>query len=156
MSEREHRFGGSWTDTKLQVLKRYLAAYSQALKHKPSPAQPFKRAYIDAFAGSGYRTPTGASLAADAGQGGFDFPDLAEDEPQTLLDGSARLSLQVEPPFDRYLFIDRDPRRCEVLEGLKDGFPDRAGAISVRQGEANAVIQDLCRKNWRRDRKSVV
>ena len=152
MSEREHRFGGRWTDTKLGVLKRYLKAYNQALKNQPSAAQPFKRAYIDAFAGSGYRSPAGASQAAAPGQGGLDFPDLAEEEPQTLLDGSARMSLQVEPPFDRYLFIDRNPGRCAALEALKEEFPQRASAISVRQGEANAVIRDLCQKNWRSHR----
>lgn len=149
MSEREHRFGGSWTDTKLEVLKRYLAAYNQALKRKPSAARPFKRAYIDAFAGSGYRLPSTAATVADAGQGGLEFPDLAEPEPQTLLDGSARLSLQVEPPFDHYLFIDRDPRRCEALNSLKEAYPERATRISIQQGEANAVIRDLCDKDWR-------
>jgi three-Cys-motif partner protein len=44
-----HRFGGDWTATKLEILKGYLGAYTIALKD-----QPFKTAYIDAFAGTGY------------------------------------------------------------------------------------------------------
>jgi three-Cys-motif partner protein len=46
----EQLFGGSWTEKKLEILKKYLDAYNTALKN-----QPFKRVYIDAFAGTGYR-----------------------------------------------------------------------------------------------------
>jgi three-Cys-motif partner protein len=77
------------------------------------------------------------------------FPDLAGDEPQGLLDGSARLALKTQPPFDRYLFIDRSPDRCAALDGLKQEFPDVADRVSVRQGDANDAIQDLCAKDWR-------
>ena len=40
-----HRFGGAWTDQKLDILERYLAAYTTALQHAN-----FKKGYIDAFA----------------------------------------------------------------------------------------------------------
>jgi hypothetical protein len=49
-SETAHRFGGNWTARKLEILRRYFVAYTTALKK-----QPFKTAYIDAFAGTGYR-----------------------------------------------------------------------------------------------------
>lgn len=152
MGGKEHRFGGEWTETKLEILKRYLHAYNVALKHQPSKATPFKRAYIDAFAGSGYRTQSGKGASAEAPQSAFDFPDLAEDEPQTLLDGSARLSLQVEPAFDSYIFIEKDAGRCAALEALKTDFPERADAIVLREGEANAEIRKLCSKDWRAHR----
>ncbi len=42
------RFGGSWTKEKLDILQRYLNAYTTALKN-----QPFRLWYIDAFAGTG-------------------------------------------------------------------------------------------------------
>lgn len=42
-------FGGEWTQKKLQVLEEYLERYNTALKN-----QPFRRIYIDAFAGTGY------------------------------------------------------------------------------------------------------
>src|SRR5690348_13935074 len=45
-----HSFGGDWTSKKLAVVEKYLSAYLDALKN-----QPFKTAYIDAFAGTGYR-----------------------------------------------------------------------------------------------------
>ena len=137
-----HRFGGDWTQAKLDVLKDYLAAYTKALKDKPTTAQPFRKAYIDAFAGTGSRTARERETSGAAET--LLFPDLAEPAPQKLLDGSARLALQVEPRFDKYIFIERSPERCAQLEGLKTEFPALAGDIDVRQGEANEVIQKLC------------
>lgn len=144
----KHRFGGDWTTTKLDLLARYLTSYATALKNQPSVERPFVKAYIDAFAGTGYRD----LKAADAETGGDTsllFPDLAGEEPQQLLDGSARLALKTQPPFDRYVFIERSPSRCAALEALKDEFPDVAGRVSVRQGDANKVIRGLCaRVDW--------
>jgi three-Cys-motif partner protein len=137
-----HRFGGDWTDAKLDVLAKYLKGYTTALEGKPTPEQPFRKAYIDAFAGTGTRT------ARESESGGASetllFPDLAEAAPQKLLDGSAKLALQVEPRFDKYIFIERSPERCQQLEALRTGFPALAADIHVRQGEANEVIQNLC------------
>lgn len=137
-----HRFGGDWTEKKLEILRRYLVAYTTALKK-----QPFKTAYIDAFAGTGYRI-----LGRADEERGLLFPDLADEAPQKLLDGSARLALEIEPCFDRYVFIEKDRDRCEQLEGLKREFPHLAPGIKVRQGEANEVLQDLCGKNWKNHR----
>jgi len=142
-----HRFGGDWTSTKLDVLAKYLAAYTTALKEKPTPERAFRKAYIDAFAGTGYRTMR-KERDEDAPSSNLLFPDLAETAPQQLLDGSARLALKVEPRFDRYIFIERDAERCRELEGLKTEFPDLATSIRVEQGDANAEIQKICAKDW--------
>jgi three-Cys-motif partner protein len=135
-----HRFGGDWTDVKLDVLANYLKSYTKALEGKPTPDDPFRKAYIDAFAGTGTRTARESEMSG----GTLLFPDLAEAAPQKLLDGSAKRALQVEPRFDRYIFIERSPERCQQLEGLKTEFPALANDIDVRQGEANEVIQKLC------------
>ena len=134
----EHRFGGDWTDTKLGILRRYLEAYSTALKNTP-----FKTAYIDAFAGTGYRT-----LEQSEGEGHLLFPDLAEESTQGFLEGSARMALKVNPGFDRYLFIERDANRCAQLDSLRNEFPDLAKSIQIKQGDANKVIREICEKNW--------
>src|SRR5688572_7029548 len=100
--DREHQFGGEWTTRKLEVLAGYLQGYTNALKN-----QPFQKLYIDAFAGTGYRD------ARRANEGDLLhntlFPDMADPEPQSFLEGSARLALQVNPQFDRYIFIERSP-----------------------------------------------
>jgi three-Cys-motif partner protein len=149
-SGERHRFGGDWTTAKLDVLARYLRAYTTALKDKPSPDEPFCKAFIDAFAGTGSRDARrddGSVLAQ-----GLLFPDLAETEPQALLDGSARLALQTEPRFDRYIFIEKSQARCAQLEELKVEFPALASDIVIRQGDANTEIQEICGKNWRSHR----
>lgn len=80
------------------------------------------------------------------------FPDLAAIEPQALLDGSARLALQVDPPFDRYVFIERNRDRSRALELLREEFPERRKRISIRTGEANDEIREMCARNWSRHR----
>jgi len=77
------------------------------------------------------------------------LPDLAEPEPQSLLNGSARRALATAPRFDRYLFIERDSARCAQLETLKTEFAHLADVIEIRQGDANAEIQALCSGSWR-------
>ena len=145
---KRHLFGGDWTSAKLDVLAGYLSSYTTALKEKPSKARPFRKAYIDAFAGTGYR----ARREGDAGSSMLLFPDLADDAPQEFLDGSARLALKTVPRFDRYVFIERSQERCAQLEALKQEFPHLAADISVSLGEANAEIQQLCEKDWRSHR----
>ena len=102
MPERAHpEFGGSWTEKKLDSVRRYLVAYKTALKK-----MSFHLCYIDAFAGTGYCEGE-PEAAEDAGL----FPELADSENQAFLDGSARIALCVEPPFDEYLFIEKSPKR---------------------------------------------
>jgi three-Cys-motif partner protein len=145
---RAHRFGGDWTTAKLEVLAGYLKSYTSALKDKPTSSSPFCKAYIDAFAGTGYRDPARSN---DEALGPF-LPDLLESDPQDLLDGSARIALRVEPRFDKYIFIERSACRCAGLDALKTEFPDKACDISIRHGDANSEIRDICDKNWSRHR----
>ena len=138
-----HMFGGDWTSTKLAILEKYLRAYAVALKKTH-----FRKAYIDAFAGTGYR-----SLASEDHDSALPlFPDLAQEAPQQLLDGSARLALQIEPTFDKYIFVERDPARCEQLRRLGEEFPELRARIHVQHGEANQVIREICDKNWQSHR----
>ncbi|MEK7269375.1 MAG: three-Cys-motif partner protein TcmP [Planctomycetota bacterium] len=141
-----HRFGGGWTDEKLAVLSDYLKAYATALKEKPSKDSPFRKVYIDAFAGTGYRSDPHEETASS--QGNL-FPELAKEEPCGLRDGSARIALKTDPPFEEYVFIERSPERCKMLVNLKDEFPALASRIQILQGEANVKIRDLCTADWR-------
>jgi three-Cys-motif partner protein len=128
-------------------VSRYLQSYTTALKYKPTPDRPFNKAFIDAFAGTGYRTPTPGSPGA-ATQEEL-FPELAASDPQRLLEGSARLALDVDPPFDKYIFVEKNAGRCQQLAQLKSGFPARADTIDIRLGDANVEIQRICRgEDW--------
>lgn len=143
-----HRFGGDWTTRKLDILAGYLRSYNTVLRNKPMPSNPFQRYYIDAFAGTGYRELP----SAENGWGSEEdllFPDLATEEPQQLLDGSARLALRVRPRFDRFVFIEQRADRCAHLELLKEDFPHLAPDIDIQQGDANEKIRKLCEMDWR-------
>lgn len=130
------QFGGDWTQDKLERIRKYLAAYTTIMNKRP-----FRFAYIDAFAGTGYRT-----LKQEENQAELMFPELAEEDPQTLLDGSARIALQVEPPFTTYIFIEKDQKRIGELQKLKEEFPETD--IRIEHAEANQYLQQLCSKNW--------
>jgi three-Cys-motif partner protein len=137
-----HRFGGSWTDEKLHVLGGYLAAYTTALSK-----QRFSTGYVDAFAGTGYRD---AKRPDETGL--LELPDLAEAEPQELLEGSARIALRVTPRFSGYVFIESHAGRRAQLEHLKTEFPELKDKIQIRPGDANQQIQEICRLSWNRRR----
>lgn len=128
-----HTFGGDWTNKKQAILTGYLQAYATALKRFS-----FHKVYIDAFAGTGYRTMQRDPVSST----GLLFPDLAEQAPQQLLDGSARIALKTVPRFDSYVFIERSPDRCAALEGLRSEF--RAEDITISQGDANEQIRRIC------------
>ncbi|MDI6696859.1 MAG: hypothetical protein QME21_17565 [Anaerolineales bacterium] len=50
-----HDFGGDWTTEKLERIRKYLSAYMKIFS-KNKGAQYLILIYIDAFAGTGYRT----------------------------------------------------------------------------------------------------
>jgi len=112
-----HRYGGYWTNQKLSVLEKYLNAYTQALKK-----QGFELIYIDGFAGTGERTID--QSAADL---------FGEDDIEVSIDGSARIALKTDQPFDQYFFIESRKDRIQALIKLKDNSADRE--ISVLGSE---------------------
>jgi three-Cys-motif partner protein len=139
-----HPFGGIWTQEKLEKVGHYLQTYSTALKN-----QSFKRIYVDAFAGTGYvnfkdnvETP---SL----------FPEFEESEVQDFVVGSAQIALSVNPPFDQYYFIEKNPNRFSELEKLKESFPHLASRIFPQFSDANDFLQAFCQTDWSNKRAVV-
>jgi three-Cys-motif partner protein len=135
-----HEFGGDWTQQKLELIRKYLVAYAQIMKDRN-----YRFAYIDAFAGTGYRT-----LKQDDNPNALMFPLLAEAEPQQFLDGSARIALRVQPRFNKYIFIEKDEKRFAELQiSLKTDFPELWPDIMVIHADANDFITKICLKsNW--------
>jgi len=80
------------------------------------------------------------------------FPDLAARETQELIEGSAKLALQTQPSFDKYIFIERNASRCLQLESLRDESPSLAKLIDIRCGDANVQIREICSTNWKSHR----
>jgi three-Cys-motif partner protein len=135
-------FGGDWTERKLRALDQYLRAYAKALS-KTS----FQRVYVDGFAGTGYREQKKNAEHQQPSIFAQEIGALADPEPQKFLDGSARMALKVVPAFHKYIFVESEHRKVSELEKLMAEFPALASAIDIREGDANAVIQELC-GNW--------
>lgn len=130
------KFGGTWTERKLEVVRRYLELCATALKN-----QPFRRLYIDAFAGTGDRK--GKRLET---QLILDLPEL-----DTMTKGSARLALEVEPSFDKYILIEKSARRAGELGELASDYPKRL--VETINLDANEAIADIClASDWRATR----
>ncbi|MEO5799164.1 MAG: three-Cys-motif partner protein TcmP [Gemmatimonadales bacterium] len=144
----DHQFGGEWTAQKLDVLAKYLVAYSTALRDKPTPENPFQKAFIDGFAGTGSRVDSSTELDDESGQESLFSGEPAGESVESLRDGSARIALRTNPPFDKYIFIEQSQQRCNQLEDLKGEYPDLAERVSILQGNANDEIKRLCKRNW--------
>lgn len=143
-----HRFGGKWTEEKLERLHKYLMAYRRIFTGNPRAAY-FSTYYVDAFAGSGSREigkssdGSRAPLFGDGGDG-----DVLE-----YKRGSARIALEIESPFDHYLFIDADPEHISELEMFKSEYRLLADRIEIKNAEANDYMKHWCEEmNWGRNR----
>lgn len=125
--EKKQRFGGSWTIKKLDILEKYLNFYVNALKNKP-----FKKIYIDAFAGNGY----------------------IEVKDKGIIEGSAQIALKAQRKFDKYIFIERNKRCSEQLERLvSEQFANLRDRIEIINDDSNLIIQKICNDtDWNKSR----
>ena len=143
MKENIHQFGGKWTTEKVERVAKYHHAYITIMKE-----QALRFAYIDAFAGTSYRTQKRSEV-----QGELLFPEFAERETRRFLEGSVRIALQVTPRFNKYIFIEKELTRCYELNKLKEDFPDLANDIQIINADANSYIADLCLNySWKKNR----
>ena len=127
------RFGGPWTEQKLEVLRQYLDRYTTVLKNRP-----FTLTYVDGFAGAGSYIESGDDYA--------EFHEFRE--------GSARIALDIDDkPFDRMVFIEKDAGAKESLLILANEYLRRQ--IKVVYGDANLEIPRFCKNMAWNDRAVV-
>ncbi|MBI1927344.1 three-Cys-motif partner protein TcmP [Candidatus Poribacteria bacterium] len=143
MKQSQQNFGGAWTEEKLGRVRKYLVAYATIMNK-----QAFRFAYIDAFAGTGYRT-----RKQDENPDELMFPEIAAPEMQDFFNGSARLALQVQPRFQKYIFIEKDENRFSELQKLKAEFPSLQNDIELVQFDVNTYLKELClNRSWKNHR----
>lgn len=131
----DHEFGGQHTEIKLELVEKYLQAYAIALRKTFDSLW-----YIDAFAGTGSRTVRTQAKDGDL----FEEPVAERVETRR---GSAKIALDIEPHFDRLIFMDQKQAHCAALETLKSSYPGRD--IYVLNGNANEIIQsNIGRVDW--------
>lgn len=147
---RKHEFGGDWTTEKLERLRKYLRAYTRIFSTNRK-AQYFTTIYVDAFAGSGHRS--------EKDESGHDAPTLHDDadpEADSYKKGSARIALEVEPPFNRYVFVEASEERARELMAMRSEFTTKKDAVRIERGDANAFLKHWCTEtDWNRHRAVV-
>lgn len=139
-----HSFGGKWTQEKLEKVGFYLQSYATALKN-----QNFRLTYVDAFAGTGY-----VGLK-EKNENQLSSMEFEETEVREFVSGSAKNALEVNPPFDEYIFIEKNEKRFAELENLKNDFPNLANKIFPIGADANDYLLNFCRRDWRYNRAIV-
>jgi len=101
----QEEFGGAWTQQKLEALSKYLKAYTTTFEKNPR-AQYYSISYVDAFAGTGsLKRPETGGLAEL-------LPQLEIDE-EEYRKGSVKRALEIEPPFDEYVFVEKSEKKCK-------------------------------------------
>jgi three-Cys-motif partner protein len=141
MKESSQDFGKDWTEKKLAMIGKYLPAYTTALKNKN-----FTLLYIDAFAGTGYRT-------SKQSETDIMFPEIEDVYTQNFFRGSADIALATTPSFDKYIFIEKDEKKAQELFLLKEKYPDKASTVEIITADANTYLQDFCTNtSWKSQR----
>jgi three-Cys-motif partner protein len=148
----EHAFGGDWTEDKLMRLAKYLAAY-RSIFTSNARARHFTTWYVDAFAGTGSRTASKNETSA------FNIMDETYQDPESsgFRDGSARIALSLDSPFDRYLFIEKSKKRINELQNdIHRDFAGLAARCDLQCGDANKLLCEWCQaRDWSKERAVV-
>lgn len=138
----EHQFGGDWTEDKLSRIRDYLPAYTKIFQRHAYASTHYKTLYVDAFAGTGYRTPK-TKIVIPTSQTLLDIDDVIEHK-QKIFKGSAVIALETQPSFDKYIFIEKDVKHAQELESLKQKYPEQSSKITVVQDDAPKSLHYLC------------
>lgn len=142
----QDEFGGAWTQQKLEALGKYLQAYTTIFKGNPR-ARFYSISYVDAFAG------TGTLLRPELGGLADLIPELRENEDE-FRKGSVKRALEIEPPFDTYVFIEKSAKKCRELRGIAAGTPSRN--IKIVNEDANSAMLKWCKNLDTRRERAVV
>ncbi|MEZ5313757.1 MAG: three-Cys-motif partner protein TcmP [Thermoanaerobaculia bacterium] len=102
---------GRWSEIKLEILRKYAAAYSTILDRQPA----LSHFYIDGFSGPGVH------ISKERGE------DVA---------GSPAIALGIRPPFAGYYFIDLDGDKINFLRNRVGGRSD----VQLFAGDCNKVL----------------
>lgn len=113
VSEPRSKWGGNWTEEKLEAFEKYVNAYltimnAQKQKYNGWPTT----IYFDGFAGSGKRT-----ASSDEKENNL-FSDYLVKEELEVYKGSAERVLSLTQKFDYYFFVDSDKSSINSLENI--------------------------------------
>ncbi|GGG99170.1 three-Cys-motif partner protein TcmP [Pedobacter zeae] len=122
----ENEFGGSWTETKIEILEKYTFAYLTIMNK-----YPFHITYFDGFAGSGEIK-------------------IGNEDDYKVIEGAAQKIVDIGSPrsFDIYYFVEKDETKKQRLEATVKS--KRSNNVFVVAEDCNVVLERLAgflRKN---------
>jgi three-Cys-motif partner protein len=110
---------GNWGEEKYRLLNLYAQIFSVSMQGKWDC-----RVYIDLFAGSGRSRIKGTSR---------------------IVAGSPLVALSVDPPFDRYVFCEKDEDMLRALETrVTRDYPSAKAQFLL--GDANEAVMEILKK----------
>jgi len=104
---------GYWSEVKLDIVKKYAAAYSRILAAQESPR--LYHVYVDAFAGAGVHI---SKVTGD------------------FVLGSPLNALNIRPPFREFHYVDIDPSKVAYLQQLVGDRSD----VHIHPGDCNSIL----------------
>lgn len=119
-----NKFGGDWTENKIEILVEYAKAYLTIMKVF-TVKYDWKLLYFDGFAGSG-------------------FIKKGNEENLKMIVGAASRILEIENPraFDLYYFVEKEPENISLLkQNTIDVFPNKN--IHIVETDCNEKIQSM-------------
>jgi three-Cys-motif partner protein len=154
-----HQFGGTWSESKLDCVERYVAAYLRVMQKQSW----YTLHYVDAFAGEGrqaLRTAADATVAAVELRSFFGDESQRVDTEEFLIGSAIRAliaSSKSTRPFDRFIFMDVNGPSCQELESIvSSDFPQFQHTVSVVCDDANdALDQYVADTDWTKTRSVV-
>ncbi|HEX8278974.1 MAG TPA: three-Cys-motif partner protein TcmP [Segetibacter sp.] len=121
----DNRFGGDWTEQKIQILETYAKQFLKVFKNKPND----KLLYFDGFAGSG-------SIEVEA----------ENKSAPRLIEGAAMKILKIDQPraFNMYYFVEKNKNLAKSLEErIKSSFAGKE--VYVQAKDCNEKLKDLAK-----------
>lgn len=119
-----NKFGGDWTENKIEILVEYAKAYLTIMNPFASKFK-WNLLYFDGFAGSGHITK-------------------GKEEDVKLIIGAAIRILEIDVPrsFDVYYFVEKEPKYVELLaKSTQKQFPGKE--IHIVETDCNDKIQAM-------------
>lgn len=118
-----NKFGGNWTEQKIQIVVDYATAYLTIMNKYPQ----FKTLYFDGFAGSG---------------------DIFKDNKIDIdiIKGTAVRILEINNPisFDKYYFVEKNEKNKNELEAIiSKEFPEKRNKCSIVNEDCNVKLRRM-------------
>lgn len=156
MVKYKNKWGGSWTEEKLDAFEKYVNAYLTIMHstRKKCNGWPKEIIYFDGFAGSGSKWKNEIEQSQELFQKKLEGLDIQQEEIE-VYQGSCERVLSLEKKFDKYYFVDLDQDALNKLEKKLNEKSLINQNCFLKQGDVNNVISEFL-EQWNNDKVALV